>query len=171
MLWNTYFFWATKAMSVSIFFSNGEEGLLLEVAQELVIQQYLLRTLSLYLHSSYFCLFVLNFLTSTYVGTQFPDQGLNPCPLSWKHGVLTTGTWGKSPGVLVFVSICSSSLPGSLLEVWVIWTGQSSFTIFTSVSNPFFPSSSSCSLPRTTGFSLPQPLELTIPLPDLPIRL
>ena len=26
----------------------------------------------------------------------FPDQGLNPCPLHLEHGVLTTGTPGKS---------------------------------------------------------------------------
>ena len=27
---------------------------------------------------------------------QFPDQGLNPGPLYWKHGVLDTGPPGKS---------------------------------------------------------------------------
>ena len=32
-----------------------------------------------------------------HVGSQFPDQGLNPCPLHWKCGVLTTGPPGKSP--------------------------------------------------------------------------
>ena len=26
-----------------------------------------------------------------------PDQGLNPRPLQWKHGVLTTGPPGRSP--------------------------------------------------------------------------
>ena len=26
----------------------------------------------------------------------FPTQGLNPCPLHWKHGVLTTEPPGKS---------------------------------------------------------------------------
>ena len=25
-----------------------------------------------------------------------PNQGSNPCPLQWKHGVLTTGWPGKS---------------------------------------------------------------------------
>ena len=25
------------------------------------------------------------------MGSQFPDQGSNPCPLQWKHRVLTTG--------------------------------------------------------------------------------
>ena len=28
-------------------------------------------------------------------GSQFPDQGLNPCPLKWKYGALTTGSPGK----------------------------------------------------------------------------
>ena len=27
----------------------------------------------------------------------FPDQGLNLCPLHWKHIVLATGQLGKSP--------------------------------------------------------------------------
>ena len=29
-------------------------------------------------------------------GTEFPDQGLNLCPLHWQHKVLTTGLPGKS---------------------------------------------------------------------------
>ena len=32
--------------------------------------------------------------------SQFPDQGLNLCPLQWKHGVLTTGPPGKSGKVI-----------------------------------------------------------------------
>ena len=28
--------------------------------------------------------------------SQFPDQGLNSCPLQWKYRVLTTGLPGKS---------------------------------------------------------------------------
>ena len=36
------------------------------------------------------------FLTMWPVGSQFLDQGLNPHPLHWKHGVLTTGPSGKS---------------------------------------------------------------------------
>ena len=27
--------------------------------------------------------------------SQFPDQGLNPCPQHWEHGVLTTGPQGS----------------------------------------------------------------------------
>ena len=30
-------------------------------------------------------------------GTKFPDQGWNPGPLHWKHGVSTTRSPGKSP--------------------------------------------------------------------------
>ena len=30
-----------------------------------------------------------------HVGSYLPDQGLNPCPLHWKYGVLTTGPPGK----------------------------------------------------------------------------
>ena len=31
-----------------------------------------------------------------HVGSQFLNQGLNPCPQNWKHGVLTTGHSGKA---------------------------------------------------------------------------
>ena len=34
--------------------------------------------------------------TSRHVGSQFPDQGSNPCPLQWKFPVLTNGPAGKS---------------------------------------------------------------------------
>ena len=39
----------------------------------------------------------------------FPDQGSNPCPLHWDHGVLTTALPGKSQALLMFyaVNICS----------------------------------------------------------------
>ena len=30
-----------------------------------------------------------------HAGSQFPDQGLNPCPLHWEHKILTTGPPGK----------------------------------------------------------------------------
>ena len=35
-------------------------------------------------------------LAARHVGSQFRDQGWNPRPLHWKHGVLTTGPPGKS---------------------------------------------------------------------------
>ena len=31
-----------------------------------------------------------------HAGSSFPDQGWNPCPLQWKHRILTTGPPGKS---------------------------------------------------------------------------
>ena len=34
-------------------------------------------------------------------GIQFPDQGANPGPLHWEHGVLATGPPGKSPLFLI----------------------------------------------------------------------
>ena len=30
------------------------------------------------------------------VGSLFPNQGSNPCPLHWEHTALTTGPLGKS---------------------------------------------------------------------------
>ena len=45
------------------------------------------------LRGFYFCLFVcFNFLAHF----QFPSQGIEPCPLQWKCGVLTTGLPEKS---------------------------------------------------------------------------
>ena len=38
--------------------------------------------------------------TTGFVGSQFPDQGLNPCPLQLKCRVLPTGLPGKSLKVL-----------------------------------------------------------------------
>ena len=37
-----------------------------------------------------------------HVGSQFPDQGSNPCPLHWKADSLTTRPPGKSPVVVFF---------------------------------------------------------------------
>ena len=34
--------------------------------------------------------------TAKHVGSLFPDQGLNLCPLQCQHGVLTTGLPGKT---------------------------------------------------------------------------
>ena len=41
--------------------------------------------------------------TGQHVGSQFPNQGLNPRPLQWKHRDLTTALPGKSH-VLLFLS-------------------------------------------------------------------
>ena len=35
------------------------------------------------------------FLAMLHVGSQFPNQGSNPCPLHWKHEPITTGLPGK----------------------------------------------------------------------------
>ena len=35
------------------------------------------------------------FFLAWHVGSSFPNQGSNPCPLQWKHGILTTGPSGK----------------------------------------------------------------------------
>ena len=34
-------------------------------------------------------------------GFQFPDQGLNPDPLHWEHGILATGPPGESPCMIL----------------------------------------------------------------------
>ena len=40
--------------------------------------------------------------TARHVGSWFPNQGSNPCPMHWEHGVLTTGPPGKSLCVVFF---------------------------------------------------------------------
>ena len=42
------------------------------------------------------CSFV--FSATPYSTQNFSNQGLNPCPLQWKPGVLTSGPRGKSEG-------------------------------------------------------------------------
>ena len=39
------------------------------------------------------------------VGSQFPDQGLNPGPRQWKCRVLTTGPPGNSPQILQMLTL------------------------------------------------------------------
>ena len=50
------------------------------------------------------------FFATQHVGSQFPDQGWNQCPLKWKPGGLTTGPPGKSLD-FSFVWVISSWLP------------------------------------------------------------
>ena len=45
------------------------------------------------------------------VGSSFPDQGLNPCPLHWKRGVLTSGMPGKSASPLKSHLLSATPLP------------------------------------------------------------
>ena len=54
--------------------------------------------LLIYLFIRFFCC-----CATWHVGPSFPGQGLNPCPLQWKHRVLTTGPQGNSPFYLLFV--------------------------------------------------------------------
>ena len=49
-------------------------------------------------------------LVSVMALAQFPDQGLNPCSLCWKYGVLTTGLPKKSPTFTLLYVV--SSFPG-----------------------------------------------------------
>ena len=66
----------------------------------------------------------------------FPDQGLNLCPLQWKHGVLTTGPPGKSqnfqiyekvkiiepiPSVNSYLTVCSYGKWGYLFIFFYIY--------------------------------------------------
>ena len=46
-------------------------------------------------HSYFTCLFIFGH-TARHMGSQFPKQELNPCPLHWKHAILTTGPLKKS---------------------------------------------------------------------------
>ena len=38
-----------------------------------------------------------------HVGSYFPDQGSNRCPVQWKHRLLTTGLPGNSQERIIFV--------------------------------------------------------------------
>ena len=49
----------------------------------------------LVIFSNYF--FFFSGCTFQSVGSLFPDQGSNPCPLQWKHSVLTTGPLDTGP--------------------------------------------------------------------------
>ena len=47
----------------------------------------------------YFFQLIKLFLATPHSMQNFPDQGSNPCPLHWKHGVLTTGPPGSLKSV------------------------------------------------------------------------
>ena len=49
----------------------------------------------------FFCFFVFFCYTAWHAESKFSDQGSNPCPLQWKHNVLTTGPQGKSQNQLI----------------------------------------------------------------------
>ena len=48
-----------------------------------------------------------------HVGSLFPDQGLNLCPLQWKRRVLTTGPPGKSLATPLLTPPCCDAEPGA----------------------------------------------------------
>ena len=48
-------------------------------------------------YPSYLFIYIFFGRTTQHVGSWFPDQGSNPCPVQWKCRVLTTGPPGKSP--------------------------------------------------------------------------
>ena len=49
--------------------------------------------------------------TTRWVGSQFLDQGSNPCPLNWQHGIPTTGSPGKSCSFPLIQPICHPLFP------------------------------------------------------------
>ena len=51
----------------------------------------------------YLYFFLFGFDTTQHVGSYFPNQDSNRCPLHWKHSVLTTGQIGDS------LDICTST--------------------------------------------------------------
>ena len=58
----------------------------------------------LFPNSAFYVLFLSSSIfwcTAGHVGSQFPDQGSNPCPLQWKHRTLTSRPPGK-PSMFFF---------------------------------------------------------------------
>ena len=58
-----------------------------------------------------------------HVGSYFPDQGLNPCPLQWRSRVLTTGLPGRTLGDQILCKFFQKKPDTSTFEeagtVWV----------------------------------------------------
>lgn len=52
--------------------------------------------------------FIYLVLVTQHAGSCFPEQGINPCPLRWTHGVLTAGDHQRSQAAK-FSAITSSS--------------------------------------------------------------
>ena len=48
------------------------------------------------------CLFLFFFFLFRHMGSQFHNQGLNPCPLHWDDRDLSTGPQGKSLFLIVY---------------------------------------------------------------------
>ena len=47
----------------------------------------------------------------------YPDQGSNPDPLHWEHGVLATGSPGKSLASGIDVPLMTSDVPDVILHL------------------------------------------------------
>ena len=85
--------WISWETVLLIIFKLGTKG----------VQQF---TYLIYLLSfSFFFFLLLCILHRSY----FPDQGLNPCPLQCKYGVLTAGLPGKTPNSLFLNTLSCSS--------------------------------------------------------------
>ena len=65
-------------------------------------------------HISLFLICLLFSRTVWHTGSQFPDQGLNSCPLQWKNRFLTTGPPEKS----AFHASCSQLHQRLRVTVW-----------------------------------------------------
>ena len=65
--------------------------------------------------------------TALHMGSYFPDQGSNPCPLQWKLGGLITGLPGNSPFLptlwsMLFLTIAGRvTIPSYLASILLIY--------------------------------------------------
>ena len=66
----------------------------------------------------FFLFFSLFGLAAWHVGSYFPDQGSNPCPLQWTLGALTTRPPGKSP--VRFLILSPNLFPSNFQSLIII---------------------------------------------------
>ena len=98
------------------------------------------------------------FISLFAIHTSSSDQGLNPGPWQWKHGVLTTGPPGISPYIFfveIYVQICCSfSFLKNYLFIcfWLCWVFVSVWGLSLVVASGGHSSS------RCAGLSLSRPL-------------
>lgn len=69
-------------------------------------------------------IFVVFWLYHTACGSQFPDEGLNPCPQQWNHKILTIGLSEKSLNEFTFkftwhMRLVAAAWGISGLKVWL----------------------------------------------------
>ena len=65
-------------------------------------------------------------LVTQHVGSCFPDQGMNPCPLQWTYGVLSTGPPEKSQSSEI---LSNAFILSSWKELWFALTNQKSYCL------------------------------------------